>query len=1468
MDFTFSGQPYTVVSVYAPAVAAERPHYFMQELLPSLPADRHLLVGGDFNCIAGQQDMLDPAGEPGQRTQGYWAGLRHVETDHQLFDVWRDLNADRRAFTHIATSGHSAARFDRWLISEQLRDRVSKEHRAIGQVVGYPGDHLGVSLSLSAPRATSYGAAAWRMPLHLLDDQPFCDRITAEVPAYLQSHPLGQEVTRGRRWVDLKRHIKDIALQRSWALAAERRASLTALESDSRAALAQYSSTPTADTLLTWLDAQHLLQTLNTEAAKGAALQAGIVWQFYGEQSTFWFHHLARERQGRTEIKALKTGAASDSPRVVLDSPAGRDQGSTVLRDFYSADSATGLFAAHPVSEEAQEELLQAVDKSLSPPAAAEAEGANGDGSIPLAELEAALRGLPRGKAPGLDGIPYEFYQRFWPVLGPELAAVLQEAFTSQASPALPPSLMQGRITLLYKGKGADRESPASYRPITLLNTDYKLAARTLASRLGPVLNQVVDATQTGFLPKRWVGDNVLGHLEEISYLQETQQPGVVVFLDFEKAFDRLDRAWIKRCMAAVGFGPGAQRWVHILHSGTTARVAFNGWHTDAFPVSSGVFQGSPLSPLIFVLAAQPMAAHARRLAQQHAFQPIRLPSGDPAPVMHQHADDTSIHARSPADAKVVLDTSVDLHCAATGARLQRSKSQGLGLGSLSHLAGPDAATGVTFAAEGASVQHLGIPLSTHPAAAATALYTAILRKVEQRIARWSGFRLSLLGRAYVAKQVLVSMVTYHATFIPVPEDLLDRLCRALRTFVAANRPVIPGTSAWLYPGEDTCFRAAKDGGIALVDIRSQILALQAKVLGRLLEPEQLAWKAFFDFWLYRSAAWLAAQAPATLSARRQHIWQLGRFLLFSSFEARFLQAPLRVRRYVHAYQQLKPHRLRHPDSLSHHAVMSEPLFFNRQLRDAAGQPFAWEYWARQGLVRISHLRALVHGPPPQDAALQQGTQILLAALPEQWRHFVHEQPPTAQWLASPGTTDRRIWSLTATGLYTCGHIVSSTGALTPVAAGTAAALAALPVTAQPALVQGWDITRPWHPRSRTTQQQDQHEQDSQPQQQEPAPPHLFGIWGSHLVDPHSWGLGKRPAHEYVVKEATTQRQVLHRRAKGEYHPDGPIRPAIWADSTDDQRSGLRAIEARWAARAAANGSPPQELGKRPRGEPDPSSFAVWMRPPPKRPPARRDRIQLRQEPEAHEHQPDALTDTVDAAAATPGSSPPWAQVWPVLHTSYLDRRQRVTAWRLLHGKLFVGAFSRHIHRADAADHRCPHHGCTAQSATLTHVFITCPLAAQVWGWFAATWTAITGEDEPPRRADLLLADDQRTWRPASQLRPLWHSLRLATICQLWAAYQRACHQPDATQSAGAVTARVLASCRKALLGDWRLATVNIRQTTGVLSDWLRGRDPKLTREEFRMRWCYRDILCELGAAPDAQLVIHWSADHPVPLPA
>jgi hypothetical protein len=106
-----------------------------------------------------------------------------------------------------------------------------------------------------------------------------------------------------------------------------------------------------------------------------------------------------------------------------------------------------------------------------------------------------------------------------------------------------------GLITLIYKGWGGKpRGNPASYRPITLLNCDLKIVAKVLVRRLGPACVSV----KTTFVPGRGIADNVLLHLEEIDYVQEVQQPGCIVFLDFEVAYDRLNRAWLMRCMEAM----------------------------------------------------------------------------------------------------------------------------------------------------------------------------------------------------------------------------------------------------------------------------------------------------------------------------------------------------------------------------------------------------------------------------------------------------------------------------------------------------------------------------------------------------------------------------------------------------------------------------------------------------------------------------------------------------------------------------------------------------------------------------------------------------------------------------------------------------------------------------------------------------------------------------------------------------
>jgi len=467
--------------------------------------------------------------------------------------------------------------------------------------------------------------------------------------------------------------FQDVARGYCFTFHAQRTGQLRVLRVRASKARAAYVAAPGSQHALDELrhTAAALLQHRQQQAATDA-LRAGVLLHEYGDQSTYYFHHLHKQRQQATVISHLQQH--QDSPVADLCSVDGRQQADSIIVNFFSADSPTGMYRQLPTDLSAQQALLSSLDRRLPSHAQQACEGA--EQGITLDELQAALKLSARGKKPGSDGLPYEFYSQFWEVLGPELLAVLQEAFQAQHGLGLPASMTQGVITLLYKGKGS-KALLDSYRPITLLNSDYKLLAKSLATRFGPALQHVVDPTQTAFVPGRWIGDNVLCHLEEVEYLQQTGQPGCMVFLDFSKAYDRLSRPWVLDCMSSMGFGQRARRWVSMMLQNTTATAAFNGWRSASFPERSGVQQGSPLSPLLYVLAAQPLASHLRHQTRQGVIRSITMPDGQPAPVSHQHADDTTIHVLRPSDAQVALDSSIALFCAATCSQLNVSKSRG-----------------------------------------------------------------------------------------------------------------------------------------------------------------------------------------------------------------------------------------------------------------------------------------------------------------------------------------------------------------------------------------------------------------------------------------------------------------------------------------------------------------------------------------------------------------------------------------------------------------------------------------------------------------------------------------------------------------------------------------------------------------------------------------------------------------------
>ena len=159
---------------------------------------------------------------------------------------------------------------------------------------------------------------------------------------------------------------------------------------------------------------------------------------------------------------------------------------------------------------------------------------------------------------------------------------------------------MLAKIALLPKSD--DRIRVQNYRPISLLNTLYKIVAKVYANRMKPLLHHWILPSQTGFVPNICILDNVFLAFEAIVWTLENRQDLSMLLLDFEKAYDRVNWTFLQQTMEAMGFHPTWVRQVMSLNLNASAAVVVNGVQSKTFRLQRSVRQGCPLAPYLFLL--------------------------------------------------------------------------------------------------------------------------------------------------------------------------------------------------------------------------------------------------------------------------------------------------------------------------------------------------------------------------------------------------------------------------------------------------------------------------------------------------------------------------------------------------------------------------------------------------------------------------------------------------------------------------------------------------------------------------------------------------------------------------------------------------------------------------------------------------------------------------------------------------
>ena len=223
------------------------------------------------------------------------------------------------------------------------------------------------------------------------------------------------------------------------------------------------------------------------------------------------------------------------------------------------------------------------------------------EGPLTIEELGNALKQTKNNKTPGMDGFPADFFKVFWKELGVWIQQALNSSYDKGS---LSISLRQCMITCLPK-KGKCRDEVKNWRHLSMLSSIHKLASAAIANRMKPYLNDIIDNSQSGFIAGRNIADSTRLVYDTIHITEKLNIPGLLVSIDFQKAFDSISWDFLYRTLSYLGFGTTFLKWIKLFNTNIKAKVLQHGYFSESINIGRGCRQGDPIAPYLFILAAQ-----------------------------------------------------------------------------------------------------------------------------------------------------------------------------------------------------------------------------------------------------------------------------------------------------------------------------------------------------------------------------------------------------------------------------------------------------------------------------------------------------------------------------------------------------------------------------------------------------------------------------------------------------------------------------------------------------------------------------------------------------------------------------------------------------------------------------------------------------------------------------------------------
>lgn len=719
----------TFINVYAPAGAqnkSTREIFFNTTVAHYLQhSSETIVLGGDFNSVV---NVADSTG-----SSNYSPMLKRLMSASKLIDTWSIRNKNRVEFSYVRTD--SASRLDRILVRDTMQPWVRNAYFTANAF----SDHKAYVMRITLPSiGRTVGRGVWRLMPQILDEPDTMTELERKWVYWVRCRRQYQT------WMDwwltfCKPKLQSFLKWRTSIFYNDFRGTMEIYNGCLNRAYAQLLGNPEQQVVINRIKAQMLQLQRNFSTTIRRHNSTYIA----GEQTSVFHLQESSSRRSRTCVKKLST----QDGRIMTTSEDIEREIVNYFQNLYgnSETQNGGNFVPHrsiPRDNISNNTIMRRIEEE---------------------DVLTTIKASCSKKSPGSDGLPKEFYLKTWRIISREITLVLNEALEGNT----PKKFLDG-IIVLVKKKGNRNNMLSGFRPISLLNFDFKLLSKIIKHRMTPLLPLVLSSHQKCANGSRNIFEATTRIFDKICETKHRKENRLLVSFDLDHAFDRVDHQFLCSTLHNMNLNHNLINLLSNIWRNSFSKIMVNGRLSSDIHIQRSVRQGDPLSMICFVLYIQPLID--------------KIVQTFPRAIICAYADDISMFMDNERMLERVTNIFNDFGIVA-GAVLNRHKTVGLMLGNVN----------LTERTEWLTIENsikiLGIFYSENTRTSRDQNWNAIFAGIQHRIWACSPRNLPLVQKVILLNTYVNSKIWYVASNVYLPKNFEARIVTEIRKFLWIGHP-------------------------------------------------------------------------------------------------------------------------------------------------------------------------------------------------------------------------------------------------------------------------------------------------------------------------------------------------------------------------------------------------------------------------------------------------------------------------------------------------------------------------------------------------------------------------------------------------------------------------------------------------------------------------------------------------------